>query len=48
LRDLFNDVAPEFGHNTTTTIGVRRGVAQKDDYNVPIEGNGRQTRAEMH
>jgi pilus assembly protein CpaB len=48
LRDLFSDIVPDAGHNTTTTIGVRRGVAQKEDYSVPIEGNGRQARAGMH
>jgi pilus assembly protein CpaB len=48
LRDLFSDIVPDAGHNTTTTIGVRRGLAQKEDYSVPIEGNGRQARAGMH
>jgi pilus assembly protein CpaB len=40
LKDLFNDIAPELGHRqTTTTIAVRRGSAQKEDYSVPIEGH---------
>ncbi len=46
LKDLFNDIVPEIGHSkATTTIAVRRGVASKDDYTVPVEARGRPTLA---
>jgi pilus assembly protein CpaB len=48
LRDLFNDIGPDAGHNTMTTIAVRRGFTQKDDFSVPVEGKERQATAGMH
>ncbi len=44
IKDLFNEVVSDMGHSSTTVITVKRGT-QKEDYSVPIDGNGRRAAA---
>jgi pilus assembly protein CpaB len=48
LKDLFNEVVSDVGSKSTTVITVKRGTkdgTQKEDFNVPIEHQGKNATA---
>jgi pilus assembly protein CpaB len=48
LGDLFNEIVPAVGRKSTTVVTVKRGTqngTQKEDYSVPVEGQGKRALA---
>jgi pilus assembly protein CpaB len=38
VKDLFSEMVTDMGKSTSTTITVRKGTKDKEDFSVPIEG----------